>query len=59
MLISFASFFISSAKIYAYHLQVFDSYNEARIGYGAGYNVKTSLLRAINDCPFLGVDIKV
>ncbi|KAI3453226.1 hypothetical protein Pfo_009889 [Paulownia fortunei] len=37
---------------------IFESYNEARIGFGAGYNVKISLLRAINDCPFLGVDIK-
>ncbi|KAH6792646.1 hypothetical protein C2S52_003123, partial [Perilla frutescens var. hirtella] len=38
--------------------EIFDGFNEARIGFGAGYNVKTSLLRAINDCPFLGVDIK-
>ncbi|XP_042010955.1 protein ACCUMULATION AND REPLICATION OF CHLOROPLASTS 3-like isoform X1 [Salvia splendens] len=38
--------------------EVFASYKEARIGFGAGYNVKTSLLQAINDCPFLGVDIK-
>ncbi|KAG6407632.1 hypothetical protein SASPL_130628 [Salvia splendens] len=38
--------------------EVFASYKEARIGFGAGYNVKTSLLKAINDCPFLGVDIK-
>ncbi|KAK4423331.1 protein ACCUMULATION AND REPLICATION OF CHLOROPLASTS 3 [Sesamum alatum] len=38
--------------------EIFEGYNEARIGFGAGYNVKTSLLRAINDCPFLGVDIK-
>ncbi|KAL3824263.1 hypothetical protein ACJIZ3_020292 [Penstemon smallii] len=38
--------------------KIFESYNEARLAFGAGYNVKTSLLRAINDCPFLGVDIK-
>ncbi|KAL2233224.1 UNVERIFIED_CONTAM: Protein ACCUMULATION AND REPLICATION OF CHLOROPLASTS 3 [Sesamum indicum] len=38
--------------------EIFEGYNEASIGFGAGYNVKTSLLRAINDCPFLGVDIK-
>ncbi|XP_047982282.1 protein ACCUMULATION AND REPLICATION OF CHLOROPLASTS 3, chloroplastic [Salvia hispanica] len=38
--------------------EVFASYKEARIGFGAGYNIKTSLLQAINDCPFLGVDIK-
>ncbi|KAL0326784.1 UNVERIFIED_CONTAM: protein ACCUMULATION AND REPLICATION OF CHLOROPLASTS 3 [Sesamum angustifolium] len=39
-------------------LSIFEGYNEASIGFGASYNVKTSLLRAINDCPFLGVDIK-
>ncbi|KAL0296525.1 UNVERIFIED_CONTAM: protein ACCUMULATION AND REPLICATION OF CHLOROPLASTS 3 [Sesamum radiatum] len=38
--------------------EIFEGYNEASIGFGASYNVKTSLLRAINDCPFLGVDIK-
>ncbi|KAG8382641.1 hypothetical protein BUALT_Bualt05G0098500 [Buddleja alternifolia] len=38
--------------------QIFQSYNEARVGFGAGYNVKTSLLQATKDCPFLGVDLK-
>ncbi|KAK6146647.1 hypothetical protein DH2020_020516 [Rehmannia glutinosa] len=38
--------------------EIFESYTEARIGFGSGYNVKLSLSRAINDCPFLGVDIK-
>ncbi|XP_057777709.1 protein ACCUMULATION AND REPLICATION OF CHLOROPLASTS 3, chloroplastic isoform X2 [Salvia miltiorrhiza] len=36
--------------------EVFENYKEARIGFGAGYNVKASLLRAINDCPFLDLD---
>ncbi|KAL6579559.1 hypothetical protein OROMI_009775 [Orobanche minor] len=38
--------------------EIFECYTEARIGFGSGNNVKTSLMRAINDCPFLGVDIK-
>ncbi|XP_012846164.1 PREDICTED: protein ACCUMULATION AND REPLICATION OF CHLOROPLASTS 3 isoform X2 [Erythranthe guttata] len=38
--------------------EIFESYSEARIGFGSGHNIKTSLLQAINDCPFLGVDIK-
>ncbi|KAL8535783.1 hypothetical protein ACS0TY_011429 [Phlomoides rotata] len=38
--------------------EIFESYNEARIGFGTGHNVRTSVLQAINDCPFLGVDIK-
>ncbi|PIN12681.1 hypothetical protein CDL12_14707 [Handroanthus impetiginosus] len=38
--------------------EISERYNVARIGFGAGYNVKTSLLQAMNDCPFLGVDIK-
>lgn len=59
VLISYASPFPLSTKLLAYHLQIFESYNEARIGFGTGHNVKTSVLQAINDCPFLGVDIKV
>ncbi|GFP93967.1 protein accumulation and replication of chloroplasts 3 [Phtheirospermum japonicum] len=38
--------------------EIFERYTEARIGFGSGHNVKTSLLRATNDCPFLGVDVK-
>ncbi|CAA0811547.1 Protein ACCUMULATION AND REPLICATION OF CHLOROPLASTS 3 [Striga hermonthica] len=38
--------------------EIFASYTEARIGFGSGYNVKISLLQAIKDCPFLGVDVK-
>ncbi|GER47641.1 1-phosphatidylinositol-4-phosphate 5-kinase [Striga asiatica] len=38
--------------------EIFASYSEARIGFGSGYNVKISLLQAIKDCPFLGVDVK-
>ncbi|XP_075518652.1 protein ACCUMULATION AND REPLICATION OF CHLOROPLASTS 3, chloroplastic isoform X1 [Primulina tabacum] len=38
--------------------KIVERYNKARIGFGAGYNVRTSLLRSTNDCPFLGVDLK-
>ncbi|XP_073144545.1 protein ACCUMULATION AND REPLICATION OF CHLOROPLASTS 3, chloroplastic isoform X2 [Henckelia pumila] len=38
--------------------KIVERYNKARIGFGAGYNVRTSLLRSINDCPFLDVDLK-
>lgn len=38
---------------------ILEIYREAKIGYGAGYNIKTSILRATYDCPFLGVSLKV
>lgn len=41
------------------HLQILDSHNEAKVGFGAGYNAKTSILKALYDCPFLGSDVKV
>nr|GMD20967.1 protein ACCUMULATION AND REPLICATION OF CHLOROPLASTS 3 [Ipomoea batatas] len=37
---------------------ILEIYREAKIGYGAGYNIKTSILRATYDCPFLGVSLK-
>ncbi|KZV31391.1 protein ACCUMULATION AND REPLICATION OF CHLOROPLASTS 3 [Dorcoceras hygrometricum] len=39
-------------------ISIVERYNKTRFGFGAGYNVRTSLLRSINDCPFLGVDLK-
>lgn len=39
--------------------QFLGSYRPAKIGFGAGYNIETSMMRAIYDCPFLGVDVKV
>ncbi|KAL2541335.1 Protein ACCUMULATION AND REPLICATION OF CHLOROPLASTS 3 [Abeliophyllum distichum] len=38
--------------------KIVDGFKEARIGFGAGYNLKSSILQAIYDCPFLGVDLK-
>ncbi|KAL9413775.1 hypothetical protein AB3S75_042294 [Citrus x aurantiifolia] len=33
-------------------------YKEAKIGFGAGSNIKTSILQAIYDCPFIGAGVK-
>ncbi|XP_054825456.1 protein ACCUMULATION AND REPLICATION OF CHLOROPLASTS 3, chloroplastic isoform X3 [Prosopis cineraria] len=38
--------------------EIFARYKEARIGFGAAYNMKTSILRSLLDCPFLGVSLK-
>lgn len=35
------------------------NYKEAKIGFGAGSNIKTSILQAIYDCPFIGAGVKV
>ncbi|CAN4087555.1 unnamed protein product [Withania somnifera] len=39
-------------------IKILESYKEAKTGYGAGYNVETSILRAVYDCPFLGLGVK-
>lgn len=38
--------------------KILQSYNEAKVGFGAGYNAKTSILQSLYDCPFLGVGVK-
>ncbi|XP_028752621.1 protein ACCUMULATION AND REPLICATION OF CHLOROPLASTS 3-like isoform X2 [Neltuma alba] len=38
--------------------KIFESNKEARIGFGAAYNMKTSILQSLFDCPFLGVSLK-
>lgn len=37
---------------------ILESYKEAKVGFGAGHNLKTSILRAIHDCPFFRPGIK-
>ncbi|VVA95314.1 unnamed protein product [Arabis nemorensis] len=37
---------------------ILESYKEAKVGFGAGHNLKTSILRAIYDCPFFRPGIK-
>ncbi|XP_050372013.1 protein ACCUMULATION AND REPLICATION OF CHLOROPLASTS 3, chloroplastic [Argentina anserina] len=39
-------------------MQVLERYKEAKIGFGAGYNIETSILRSMYDCPFLTVGVK-
>ncbi|KAM3324757.1 protein ACCUMULATION AND REPLICATION OF CHLOROPLASTS 3, chloroplastic isoform X2 [Capsicum chacoense] len=39
-------------------IKILESYKEAKTGFGAGYNVETSILRAVYDCPFLGLGVK-
>ncbi|KAF3976814.1 hypothetical protein CMV_000020 [Castanea mollissima] len=38
--------------------KILQNYNEAKVGFGAGYNAKTSILQSLYDCPFLGVGVK-
>lgn len=39
-------------------IKILESYKEVKIGFGAGYNIQTSIMRAIYDCPFLGFGLK-
>ncbi|XP_059446960.1 protein ACCUMULATION AND REPLICATION OF CHLOROPLASTS 3, chloroplastic [Corylus avellana] len=39
-------------------IEILESYKEAKVGFGAGYNAKTSILQSLYDCPFLGVGVK-
>ncbi|KAI8538670.1 hypothetical protein RHMOL_Rhmol09G0122600 [Rhododendron molle] len=39
-------------------MKILESYREAKIGFGAGHNMKTSIMRAVYDCPFLSVGLK-
>ncbi|CAL0320611.1 unnamed protein product [Lupinus luteus] len=38
--------------------KILGCYKEAEIGFGAAYNIETSILNSIFDCPFLGVRLK-
>ncbi|XP_027150949.1 protein ACCUMULATION AND REPLICATION OF CHLOROPLASTS 3 isoform X2 [Coffea eugenioides] len=38
--------------------RIFEACREAKIGFGNGFNIKTSVLKAVFDCPFLGVGVK-
>ncbi|KAL1216692.1 Protein ACCUMULATION AND REPLICATION OF CHLOROPLASTS 3 [Cardamine amara subsp. amara] len=37
---------------------ILERYKEAKVGFGVGHNLKTSILRAIYDCPFFRPGIK-
>lgn len=34
--------------------KILGNYKDAKIGFGSGYNIKTSIVRALYECPFLG-----
>ncbi|KAI7733805.1 hypothetical protein M8C21_006451 [Ambrosia artemisiifolia] len=38
--------------------KIIGSYKEAKIGYGVGHDIETSVVQAIYDCPFLGSGVK-
>ncbi|XP_076931229.1 protein ACCUMULATION AND REPLICATION OF CHLOROPLASTS 3, chloroplastic-like [Bidens hawaiensis] len=38
--------------------KILGSYKEAKIGYGVGRDIETSIAQAIYDCPFLGSSVK-
>ncbi|KAI7733804.1 hypothetical protein M8C21_006450 [Ambrosia artemisiifolia] len=38
--------------------KILGSYKEAKIGYGVGHDIETSIVQAIYDCPFLGSGVK-
>ncbi|KAG2707718.1 hypothetical protein I3760_05G160400 [Carya illinoinensis] len=39
-------------------IKILERYKEAKVGFGAGYNAKASILQSLYDCPFLGFDVK-
>ncbi|XP_068640423.1 protein ACCUMULATION AND REPLICATION OF CHLOROPLASTS 3, chloroplastic [Aristolochia californica] len=39
-------------------LKCLEDYKQAEIGFGAGYNIKSSISRAVFDCPFLSSGLK-
>lgn len=39
-------------------IRILGNYKESKIGFGAGSSLKTSILQAIDDCPFIGASIK-
>lgn len=40
-------------------LQFLGAYQDAKIGFGSAYNIKTSIMRSLYECPFLAVGVKV
>ncbi|XP_065856793.1 protein ACCUMULATION AND REPLICATION OF CHLOROPLASTS 3, chloroplastic isoform X2 [Euphorbia lathyris] len=39
-------------------MKILESYKEAKIGFGAGDNIKSSILKALYDCPFIGATVE-
>lgn len=41
------------------HIQILKSHKEAKIGFGAGNSIESSITQALYDCPFMGAGIEV
>ncbi|KAL7001384.1 hypothetical protein U1Q18_002534, partial [Sarracenia purpurea var. burkii] len=39
-------------------IKILENYKEAKIGFGAGYNLETSIMRVVYDFPFLSAGLK-
>ncbi|KAK8507917.1 hypothetical protein V6N13_055387 [Hibiscus sabdariffa] len=39
-------------------LNILGKYKDAKLGFGAGYDIRTSISQAIYDCPFIGAGVK-
>ncbi|KAM7254970.1 hypothetical protein ACFE04_020211 [Oxalis oulophora] len=39
-------------------VKILESFKKAKVGFGAGYNIKSSILQAVYDCPFIGSSLK-
>ncbi|GAV79662.1 MORN domain-containing protein [Cephalotus follicularis] len=39
-------------------ISILESYKESKVGFGAGYNIKSVILQAIKDCPFVDAGVK-
>lgn len=39
--------------------QFLGAYQDAKVGFGTAYNIKTSITRSLYECPFLAVGVKV
>lgn len=40
-------------------MQILENYRFARIGFGTGHSIESSISQAVYDCPFLGKGVKV
>ncbi|XP_038994167.1 protein ACCUMULATION AND REPLICATION OF CHLOROPLASTS 3-like isoform X2 [Hibiscus syriacus] len=39
-------------------INILGKYKNAKLGFGAGYNIRTSISQAMHDCPFIGAGVK-
>ncbi|CAK7326894.1 unnamed protein product [Dovyalis caffra] len=39
-------------------IKILESYKEAKIGFGAGHSIRSSIMQALYDCPFIGAGLE-